>query len=158
MYVGGSVMKYFKGLILIIPLFVGIISSNISNVKGFNNKKGVYYDNFNYTNNVILEEVDGTNIDYNAQLNTVGDYYEITFDVINDSNIDVKISDCIFPNDDKYIEYRLTYADGERINTRDILKQGENKRIKYRVLYKNQVNEDNYQFDSSFSIGYEQLI
>ena len=138
MCVGGSVMKYFKSLILIIPLFVGIIGSNISDIKEFNNKKGVYYDNFNYTDNVILEEVDGTNIDYNAQLTTVGDY--------------------IFPNDDKYIEYKLTYADGKAINTGDILKQGENKRIKYRVLYKNQVNEDNYQFDSSFSIGYEQLI
>ena len=158
MCVGGSVMKYFKSLILIIPLFVGIIGSNISDIKEFNNKKGVYYDNFNYTDNVILEEVDGTNIDYNAQLTTVGDYYEITFDVINDSNIDVEISDCIFPNDDKYIEYKLTYADGKAINTGDILKQGENKRIKYRVLYKNQVNEDNYQFDSSFSIGYEQVL
>ena len=39
-----------------------------------------------------------------------------------------------------------------------LLKKGENKRLKYKVLYKNLINSDNYQFDSSFGLNYEQVL
>ena len=67
-------MKYLNGLILAIPLLFGIIHNNEINL---NTYKGVYYDNFNYTDNVTFNGNDGLNIDYTANLNQVGDYYEI---------------------------------------------------------------------------------
>ena len=149
-------MKYLRGL-LIIPIVLGAMKFNLTEIKQANNK-GVYYDNFKYTDNVIFNGSDGLNIDYTANLNRVGDYYEIAFDVINDSSVDVEISDCSYHDDDSYIDYELTYSDGKAIHEGDILKQGEKKQLKYRVLYKKQIEEDNYQFDSSFSLGYEQVL
>ena len=149
-------MKYLRGL-LIIPIVLGAMKFNLTEIKQANNK-GVYYDNFKYTDNVIFNGSDGLNIDYTANLNRVGDYYEIAFDVINDSIVDVEISDCSYHDDDSYIDYELTYSDGKAIHEGDILKQGEKKQLKYRVLYKKQIEEDNYQFDSSFSLGYEQVL
>ena len=60
--------------------------------------------------------------------------------------------------DDSYIDYELTYGNGKKINKGDILKKGQKRQLKYRVQYKNPIEEDSYQFDSSFSIGYEQLL
>ena len=149
-------MKYIRGLVLAIP-FVLVAVGNISNANNIASK-GIYYDNFNYTNNVTINEVKGTDIDYSAKLSEVGDYYEIVFDVINDTNVDMKISNCIYNKDDTYIDYELTYNNGKEINTGDIIKKGESKKIKYFVQYKNPIIEEDYLFDSSFSIGYEQVL
>ena len=150
-------MKFLKSLVLIVPVVLGVLNNNLSEVKD-NNHRGVYYDNFKYTDNVNFNGSEGLNIDYSAELKQVGDYYELVFDVINDSDVDVEVSNCDYNDDDKYIDYYLAYADGKEINEGDILKKGESKKLKYRVLYKNSITEDNYEFDSSFSIRYEQKI
>ena len=151
-------MKYMRGLVLAIPLVLGVVGSNISDVKNINSYKGVYYDNFNYTDNVTFKRTEGLNLDYDASLRQVGDYYEIIFDVINDSNVDVEIANFKCNKDDSYIDYELTYENGKEIKTGDIIKKGQSKKIKYYVHYKNPIEEDNYQFDSSFSIDYEQVL
>ena len=150
-------MKYLNSLILVIPLLFGIINTDLSEIKNMNKHKGLYYDNFSYTDNVEFNGAEGLDIDYNASLNQVGDYYEIIFDVINDSSVDVEITGCTFNKDDNYIDYELSYENGNKIKNGDILKKGQSKKIKYRVLYKNMI-EGTYQFDSSFSIGYEQVL
>lgn len=147
-------MKYLKGL-LIIPVVIGVMKFNLPNAS---NNKGIYYDNFKYTDNVIFNGSDGLNIDYTASLSQVGDYYEISFEVINDSSVDVLVSDCSYQDNDSYINYELTYSNGKKIHKGDILKHGEKKQVKYRVLYKNQIEEENYQFDGSFSLNYEQVL
>lgn len=148
-------MKYLNGLILAIPLLFGIIHNNEINL---NTYKGVYYDNFNYTDNVTFNGNDGLNIDYTANLNQVGDYYEISFNVINDSKVDMEITNCDYHKNDEFINYELTYANGKKVQQGDILKQGESKKMKYRVQYKKLIVENNYQVDTSFSINYEQII
>ena len=148
-------MKYIKSILIIVMIFMGIISIN---TKEINIKKGVYYDNFNYTNNVTLKEVSGTTFDYSANLKNVGEYYEISFDIINDSNVDMIISDYTIPEEDKFIDYNISYTNGTKIKQGDIIKPGELKKVKYKVLYKNQIDEDHYQFDPSFEINYEQNI
>ena len=150
-------MKYIRSLVLAIPIVL-VAFGNFSNANDIASKKGIYYDNFNYTNNVTINEAKGTDIDYNANLSRVGDYYEIVFDVINDTNTDMKITVCIYNEDDSYFDYELTYCNGKKINSGDIIKQGESKQIKYFVQYKNPITEDNYLFDSSFSIEYEQVL
>ena len=57
-----------------------------------------------------------------------------------------------------FIDYQLTYEDGSKILVGDILNQGERKRLKYRVLYKNSIENDSYELDSSFYISYQQVL
>lgn len=149
-------MKYLRGL-LIIPLIFGALKVNLAEINT-SNRKGIYYDNFKYTDNVNFNSSKGLSIDYTANLQQVGDYYEITFDVVNDSSVDVEITNCSYHDNDAYINYELTYIDGKEIHEGDILKKGEKRQIKYRVLYKNQIEVENYQFDTSFSLDYEQIL
>lgn len=139
-------------------LFILLIM--ISIVISFNNKSDknneIYYDNFKHTNNINLSNIDGTNFDYSATLNEVGDYYEIDFDVINPTPYDIEIDQLDIHKDDNYIQYRLAYQDGELVNEGDTIKNGETKTLRYIVLYKNEVLIDNYDFDSSFNINYKQ--
>ena len=150
-------MKDIRGLVLAIPFVLGIVGSSISDFRSVNNHRGVYYDNFTYTDNVTFKGTKGLSLDYNANLVRVGDYYEIVFDVINDSNVDVEVLSCIYNEDDAYLDYELTYVNGEAIKTGDIIKKGQSKKIKYYVKYKKQV-EEKYHFDTSFSINYGQVL
>ena len=154
----GFGLNKLKSVVLVIPIVLGIIGFNFSDIQTLKSKKGIYYDNFKYTDNVELIKAEGTDINYNDILINVGDYYEIVFDVINDSNVDIKVTDCIYNKDDSYINYELTYSNGQRINSGDIIKKGESKRIKYYVSYDKPIVEESYEVDSSFSIGYEQVL
>ena len=148
-------MKYLNGLILAIPLLLSVI--NFGDTFDSNNK-GIYYDNFSYTDNVIFKGSNGENIDYSAQLEKVGDYYDLSFDIINDTDVDVKVVDYTYNENDPYVEYELLYSNGKKINKGDVLKRGESVGVKYHVLYKNQIQEASYDLDTSFSISYDQII
>lgn len=148
-------MKYLNWLILVVPLLLGMVNFNNSNNINY---RGIYYDNFSYSDNVIFKGSDGENIDYSAQLEKVGDYYDLSFDIINDTDVDVKVTDCVYNKEDPYIEYELLYSNGKEIKKGDILKSGDSIGVKYHVLYKNQIKEMSYDIDSGFSISYDQVI
>lgn len=118
----------------------------------------IYYDNIKYSDNVEFYGVDGLNIRYTGVLVAPGDSYEISFDVINAADIDVAISQCNYKKNDRFVEYHLTYDNGDLVSVGDILKKGEKRRLKYVVLYKNLIDRDSYEFDSSFYINYEQYL
>ena len=147
-------MKYIRTMLIGLLAIIAFEYHNLS----VSSNKGIYYDNIEYTDNVIFDSVNGVNLDYSANLVKPGDYYELYFDVINETGYDVEITDCTYNNDDDYIAYELVYEDGSHIGIGDIIKKGENVRIKYKVLYKNYVTEDSYTFDTSFSILYGQVI
>lgn len=151
-------MFKYLGKILIGGLIIIGIYANSLTMDSKAKTANIYYDNFKYTDNVEFHKAAGQNIDYSADLTNVGDSYEISFDIINKSDFDVKIVDYYCPKNDNYINYELTYNNGKIISQDDILKKGESKRFKYKVSYVNLVTEDNYTFDSSFSIQYEQKI
>lgn len=150
-------MKYVRvmlvGLLAIIGLGCYSFTANASD--DFTNN--IYYDNVDYTDNVLLNSIEGVNIDYSAQLMVPGDYYELYFDVVNKTNHDIKITECSYNEDDDYIDYELTYDDGNIINVGDIIRKSESVRIKYKVLYKKYIDKDNYVLDTSFSILYGQV-
>ena len=150
-------MKYLDIIVVGILFVSGILFNNINgNTNALN--KGVYYDNVKYTDNVTFNKVDGLNIDYEANLNKPGDFYELNFDVVNSTKYDIEIADYFYNESDNYITYELCYADGTKINSGDIIKAGENKKLKYKVSYVNPIVEKNYKVDTSFSIQYEQAI
>ena len=150
-------MKYLDLLIMGI-LFIGGLCFKAILPEDNSLNKGVYYDNFQYTDNVLFKGADGLNLDYSAELNNPGDYYELDFDVVNSTNYDIEIADYFYNESDNYIEYELCYGDGSKINNGDVIKAGEVKRLKYKVSYKSIILDDNYEFDSSFSIQYEQAV
>ena len=151
-------MKYAKMMLVGLLAIIGLGYHNINTSASSSLKKGIYYDKIDYTDNVVFNSVDGVNIDYSASLNQPGDYYELYFDVVNSTSYNVAISECIYNDDDNYIDYELTYEDGKSIKVGDIIGKGESIRIKYRVLYKEYIMEPNYTFDTSFSILYEQVM
>ena len=153
----GGFMKYIDVMAITILFMVGVFSSGFS-VDSKQSKKGIYYHNIESTENVTIHNVDGLSIDYSAELQVPGDYYELTFDVVNDSSVDMKVEDCFFHEDDDYIQYEFSYADGKSIKVGDVLKKGEKKELRYKVLYKNLIESDGYEFDSSFGLNYEQVL
>ena len=84
--------------------------------------------------------VDNKSINFNIVLDAPGDYYAFTVDIKNNSNIDVKVdnvaSNVLTEEQDKYLGFSLTYADGTKINKDDVIKIGESKKIKFISLYK----------------------
>lgn len=150
-------MKYLDMAIVGILFVGGILFNNFSSDTNALNK-GVYYDNVKYTDNVVFNSVDGLNIDYQAKLTNPGDFYELDFDVVNSTRHDIQIADYMYNEDDEYITYELCYADGTKIKNGDIIKAGKSKKLKYKVSYVNPIKEDNYNFDTTFAIQYEQAI
>ena len=144
--------------IIITLLLIFSAGYHVFNIDQKEDNKGIYYDNLNCTDNVTIKKLEGIDLDYDASLNGVGDYFEIDFDVINDTGVDVKVSDLLVNENDEYINYELTYDDGKKINNGDVLKKGSKKKLKYRVSYLNRIDEVGYTFDSGFSINYSQVL
>ena len=149
-------VKYIRGIFVVFLAFFGIILS-LGSSHAYSSK-GIYYDNVSYTDNVTFYGVDGLNINYSAEMSKVGDYYLLTFDVVNDSGVDVFISDCSYHDDDPYIQYELAYLSGDKIQVGDTLEKNEVKTIQYKVTYLNPIMDDEYEVDSSFQIQFDQKI
>lgn len=147
-------MKYIKLMLVVLLSVIGLGYRCLNTFAS----SGIYYDNIDYTDNVSFNSVEGVNIDYSANLVKPGDYYELYFDVVNSTGYNVAIADCVYNEDNEYIDYELSYEDGSQINIGDIIKKGEKKRIKYKVLYKSYIMEESYTFDTSFSILYAQIM
>ena len=147
-------VKYIKIGFAGILMFFGLIMS-LGSSKAYS-EQGIYYDNVVYTDNVEFYGVDGLNLQYSAQMEKVGDSYELLFDVINDSSVDVEIVSLDLHQEDPYIQYNLSYEDGTAIQEGDTFLKGESRRVRYYVLYEHPVLEDEYQVDSSFQIHFEQ--
>ncbi len=148
-------VKYFKIGVIGLFILIGICFHGSIEEKDY---KGIYYDHVSYSDNVSFYGIDGLSINYSANLSQLGESYELYFDVVNDSSVDVEIANYFVHKDDPYVEYQLSYGNGNTIQLGDIIKQGESKQLKYKVQYKNPIIEEDYQFDSSFQIQYEQII
>ncbi len=152
-------MKYIEMLMASMGVIYCLVFGDFSLIekKGYSSEN-IYYDNVQYTDNIDFYGIDGLTLQYAGQLSVPGDFYELSFDIINAGSVDVEIAKCVFQDSDPYIEYQLTYDDGKHINIGDMLKSGEKRRVKYRVLYKNRIDNDSYEFDSSFYLSYEQSL
>ena len=153
-------MKYFKVILMGLGVICSILYGDFSVAQKATAKavQDIYYDNIQYSENVSFYGVDGLNIQYSGELIAPGDSYEISFDVINDASEDVTISQCNYQKNDRFVEYYLTYDNGDLVSVGDILKKGEKRRMKYLVYYKNLIDRDSYEFDSSFYISYEHVL
>lgn len=94
---------------------------------------------------------------YSVTLNKPGDFYEFTIDTKNDGTLDAEILNVIskFDNEDgdniteqnlpPYLEYFVTYANGDPISSGDGLLHGETKTFRVRVAYSEDITASDLQ-------------
>ena len=141
-----------KKLLMILVIIICIFILNARRVDS--REKSLYYDNFRYTDNVEFRD----KFDYKANLVNIGDYYEITFDVVNESNNKYEVKDLLLNNNDKYFSYELVYMDNSRVNIGDKIDKNSTITMKYRVTYNNIVVDTNEDLDTSFNIEFGQIL
>ena len=90
-------------------------------------------------------QISGTSsVGFNVELNTPGEFYEFTVDVVNEGSIDAMIDSVVktpelTTEQAKYIKYEITYENGESISTKQTLKKGTTTPIKVRVEYRKDI-------------------
>ena len=106
-----------------------------------------------------------TTINYGLHLAKPGDSYSFTVDVVNEGTIDGMISVVsntgLTDEQQKYIEYSITYNDGIQLQEKDGLKAGATKNIKVSVKYKDDINPEDLPseektIDLTFRVEYVQ--
>ena len=86
-----------------------------------------------------------SSVSFDVELNTPGEFYEFTVDVVNGGAIDAMIDSVVkipelTTEQSKYIKYEITYENGESISTKQNLKKGTSTPIKIRVEYRNDIS------------------
>ena len=89
--------------------------------------------------------ISGNNLSFSASLETPGDYYEFTVDVVNSGNIDAMIDSVVktpelSTEQAKYLKYEVSYASGESVSSKQFLKSNTTTPIKVRIEYRNDLN------------------
>ena len=81
-----------------------------------------------------------TTLTWAVSLNTPGQFYEFTVDVVNDGSIDAMIgslsNSTLTTDQAKYLDYTVTYSDGAEIEQYDKLEAGDTETLKVRVEFK----------------------
>ena len=112
----------------------------------------IYFDNVN-VNSRSVEANDPTidnsklNVSFSFNLDLPGDFYEFTVDVINNGSIDAMIDSIIktpelTASQAKYLNYIIEYENEEQITSKQLVKAGEEVRLKVRVEYRTDLNEE----------------
>lgn len=115
-------------------------------------KWNVFFDNLKVIDGSVtpIEEatIDSskTSISYSLLLTNPGEYYSFYVDIVNDGDYDAYLYDIIneglSEKQKKYIDYDITYENGDPIKVNDILKKGEKKKIKFFLKFDEDVNDD----------------
>ena len=165
-------------LIIVVLASLGIGYSYIStdlNINGTANVESanwdVHFDNLNVTEGSITptEEAtitDNTTVEFAATLDNPGDYYEFSVDVVNQGTMDAMIdgfdiSPELTTDEEKYLEYKVTYLDDTNLANNQALKAGTSEIIKVRFKYLENSDKTNYPtedkiFNISFNLDYSQ--
>ena len=89
-----------------------------------------------------------TKIEFETHLKKPGDFYEFTVYAVNDGTLDATIRDVrksvLTEAQEKYLDFIVTYADGTPIQVCDRLDAGTRRKIIVRVVYKEDVEINDY--------------
>ncbi|MBQ3297466.1 MAG: hypothetical protein IJG97_01530 [Bacilli bacterium] len=109
-----------------------------------------------------------TTVSYSIILNIPGEYYEFTVDAVNGGTIDAMIDSMEFKlngstivNPPEYLNYTITYSDGEQLEEKHELKANTTEKYKIRVEYRtdielSQIPASNQNLLLSFGVMYRQ--
>ena len=92
------------------------------------------------TTNVPQIKTNST-MDFSTTLNIPGDFYEFTVDIVNSGSVDAMINNVIKnpeldASQKKYLNYEVTYQNGESITNKQTLSKGTTMPIKVRIEYR----------------------
>ena len=152
-------MKYLEMVVgSIAVISAGFCMAFGDGASALDNNKDIHYANVQSSDNVSLSSVDGLNIEYSANLDYPGDSYDVTFDIVNSTGVDMFISNFVWPDSD-LIDYNLKYVDGSEVKHGDLIKKDEVKKVIYTVVCKDNVSfDEDFQLDTSFDINFEQAL
>ena len=132
----------------------------------------VHYDNLKVSKGsvtahkaAVIKSGD-TTITYEVPLLVPGDYYEFSVDVVNNGTIPAKVSATptlggVSKENEKYLRYSASYADGSVIKVNDTLDVGEKVTYKVRVEFikiteLEELPKENITMDLTFAVNYVQ--
>ena len=80
-------------------------------------------------------------LEFETTLNMPGDFYEFTVDVVNSGSVDAMIENVVknpelTTEQAKYLEYEITYQNGESITTKQLLAKETTMPLKVRIEYR----------------------
>ena len=141
-----------KYIIFILILFISIgfaylsTTLSISGLIGYKgNSWNIYFDNIQMITNDVSGEKPVINdnkdsIDFNITFSEPSEVYKFSVDVVNDGTIDAMLSELIKTginsSNEEYLDYSVTYYNGDELAVNDLLKHGTKVRVIVNVEYK----------------------
>lgn len=94
--------------------------------------------------NSSIPTINGNVLNFSAVLTTPGDFYEFTVDVVNDGSIDAVIENVVKSPElttaqAKYLNYEISYQNGESVSAKQTLRAGSTMPIKVRVEFRKDI-------------------
>lgn len=142
--------KLYLVLLLILCMSVGFaVLSTTLNITGSTSIKKntwkVQFENIQesasntQSGTIALATGDPTRLNFSVELALPGDFYEFTVDVANKGTIDAMLTSVnqsqLTAEQQKYLTYTVSYADGNNMAVKDGLRANASKKIKVRVEY-----------------------
>lgn len=138
-------------LLLLVGISIGYAAiSTTLNINGTSNigkaTWDVHFENLKVTTGSVTAteaaaiDAGKTNITYEIDMSTPGEFYEFTVDVTNGGSIPAKVSATptlggVSTAQDVYINYTVAYSDGTAVKANDTLAVGATKTLKVRVEF-----------------------
>lgn len=161
--------KNKNSIIIILVLFISIGFAYLSSVLNINSNITFMPQSFSvYFDNVVINE-NSSNLDeptlsnedktvsFQTTINEPSDFYEFTFDIVNDGTMDAAISEVLksglTTEQEQYLSYTARYYGDREIKVDDILHAGYKEKIIVRVEYKYDVDEVVSLGNISFTFG-----
>ena len=108
---------------------------------------------------------DTTEVTFASSLPLPGDFYEFTVNVVNGGSINAMLSEAtnttLTTDQQKYLDYTVTYADGSAIAVNDAIHAGKSVTLKIRVEYKKNISAsdlpgEDVTFNSNYGMTFVQ--
>ena len=149
--------KRNKTIIFILILFISIgfaaLTANLSINSGITflpQSFHIYFDNVVVNQNSVNKDLptisnNDQQVSFTTTINEPGDFYEFSFDVINDGTMDAALTEIIktglTETQEKYLNYTARYYGERDIKVDDILHAGYKEKVIVRVEYKYDIDE-----------------
>ena len=150
-----------KKNILFVPTFLVLFLVSTATVLAYSNDNlkinsdikevwNINYQDVLVTEGSVIGDVriaeNGTNIEFNANLNKPGDFYEFTVDIVNKGSSDAVIDSInktvLTDAQKRYLYYNVTNADLKDLKHGQVLKAGNKCSIKVRLEYKKDITSE----------------
>ena len=151
------VILFLLSIVGAVSAFLIITKGDKTDTKKTNYDSNIYFANIKEfsgsvtaTKKAEISNDDKTKLTYEVTLSKPGDFYQFNVDVKNDDSADCilnavksKMNGKSISKLPEYLEYSVTYNDGQEIKANQAIKSGKTKTYTVRIAYKKDLSEDN---------------